>query len=96
MTDISEFLLARILENDAGADPRVLAEGLALRAVIRLHRSEAEMCSLCTFDANSYTGERYLYPCLTLIALARPYVDHPDFDQRWSWSRPRLRAARHG
>jgi hypothetical protein len=73
---------------------RVLAECLARRQILEIHRSmtspytEFPHCSMCVNDtgwpATSFDpllGNRF--PCTTLRALALPYSTHPDFDPSW-------------
>lgn len=104
MTTLTEFLLARIAEDEeaAGRLPadghrvadgrvlsvagtgagwpdrwnpvRVLAECEAKRRIVALHPEMLEACQGC--DAESY-------PCRTLLALALPYADHPDYREEW-------------
>jgi hypothetical protein len=94
-----EFLLARTLEDERRAEARlgresgsdlawgyssarVLAECQARRAIIRLHyctdiestdTTWRDQCSVCDVS----------FPCDTLIALAQPFKDHPDFSSGW-------------
>lgn len=71
MLPISEFLLARIAEDEA----RVLAECAAIRAVVEyaeLHMRERYL--------QVFGGEPT--PALCRL-LARPYRGHPDFEVEW-------------
>ena len=56
-------------------DPaRVLAECEAKRAVVGLHPEMLGWCQGCAHES---------YPCRTLLALALPYADHPDYREEW-------------
>jgi hypothetical protein len=96
---LTEFLLARIDADEACATEeqgywtsgslsreftreRVLADCEAkLRIVEELHKPVGEMpfgtdhpvCAAC----------HHLLPCSTLMMLALPYADHPDYRQEW-------------
>lgn len=66
-------------------DPaRVLAEIEAKRMLLDLHAPgemeyvDGDVCMAC-----DVRGEEPFYPCKTLRLLARPFRDHPDFDQAW-------------
>ena len=54
---------------------RVLAECEAKRAVVGLHPEMLGWCQGCAHES---------YPCRTLLALALPYADHPDYDPSWA------------
>jgi hypothetical protein len=90
---LTEFLTARLDEDEADArgddgsptpigmwDPdRVLAEVAAKRAIVEIHYNGApehytERCSPC---------DTVNEPCRTLLALATPYADHPDYREEW-------------
>lgn len=68
------------LRHIARHDPaRVLAECDAKRRIVAIHYNGSDgywpnRCSLCDTQ-----GE----PCTTLLALALPYTDHPDFCEEW-------------
>ena len=53
---------------------RVLAECEAKRAVVGLHPEMLGWCQGCAHES---------YPCRTLLALALPYADHPDYREEW-------------
>lgn len=73
-------------EHIARHDPtRVLAECEAKRQILAIHTSTSE-----EVDHGLRSGEKYWttntepsLPCSTLMALALPYVDHPDFEDEW-------------
>lgn len=118
MSNITEFLLARIAEDEAAArdailerhrvlgtvrgsvpemtlrswpdagapavlvgPERVLAECEAKRRIVELHSGNAEWCGW-TQGGDGVHGE-WEDACDTLLALARPYAQHPDFDPAW-------------
>lgn len=57
-------------------DPaRVLADCEALRKVVELHWADFDECRECHADD---------YPCPTLLALALPWRDHPEFREEWA------------
>jgi len=76
-------------------DPvRVLAEVAAKRAVLDLHQLIQR--DHMVFDPNDESAVRPIeiiptddcnacdgWPCPTLLALAQPFADHPDFDPAW-------------
>ena len=70
-------------EHIAANDPiHVLAQCAALRTVVELHGNDGDgACASC----GSFTtlGYEQRYPCPTLLALAQPYADHPDFEEAW-------------
>lgn len=110
---ITEFLLARIAEDEAvavAAEPheewisvgkiedggmdtadgehvarwspaRVMAECKAKRRIVDEHGDDGGFCATC-HDYYEHDGIRH--PCPTLLALAQPYADHPDYDPAWS------------
>lgn len=114
---ITEFLLARIAEDEAvavAAEPheewisvgkiedsgmgtadgehvarwspaRVLAECEAKRRIVELHSGDAEWCGWTQGGDGTHAdmGD----DCDTLLALAQPYADHPDFDPAWRLTR---------
>jgi len=60
-----------VMDHIARHDPaRVLAECEAKRAVVGLHPEMLGWCQGCAHES---------YPCRTLLALALPYADHPDY-----------------
>jgi hypothetical protein len=99
MTGLSEFLLARIAEDesrvhehaggmahaDALIEPaRLLYECTAKRMILAVHSISPPTPS----TDGSGRGARCAhdgtrYPCLTLRALALPYADHPDYREEW-------------
>jgi hypothetical protein len=72
----------------ARQDPaRVLAQCEAVRRIVETHRG----WHVCPNAGNDgYTdygdgsGDEWEPICPTLLALAQPYADHPDFDPAWS------------
>ena len=55
----------------------VLAQVASLRAVVELHSPRnGYVCHNC-----AVSGDR---ECKTLLALAQPFRDHPDFDPAWT------------
>lgn len=117
---ITEFLLARIAEDEAVAqetmrravaDPytdaaevtlysneaassgspivaatpaRILAECEAKRRLVDEHGDYDGFCATCH---DYYEHDGIEHPCPTLLALAQPYADHPDYDPAWSLTR---------
>jgi hypothetical protein len=93
-----EFLLARIAEDEPLAraqlaagrqhgtswdynDPRrCLAECEAKRRIVAMHSPHAELC-YWSHDSSAVHDDE---PCLTLLLLAQPYTDHPDYDKAWT------------
>jgi hypothetical protein len=73
---LTDFLLARITENEAMAlsagrnRDRALAECWAQRQVVHLHEDPGHPC-----------GEPY--PCTSLRILALPHTNHHDYNARW-------------
>jgi len=64
-------------------DKRILAEVDAKRAVLAVHRDDGDgYCVGCGFTADEERNYR-VDECPTLLALARPYADHPDYRQEW-------------
>jgi hypothetical protein len=90
--NLTEFLLARIAEDEevarleigrrdviltgAFAPHRILAECEAKRRIVELHRIGYDPC-----DAHDASFESI--PCETLELLALPYADHPDYREAW-------------
>jgi Family of unknown function (DUF6221) len=74
---LTDFLLARITENEASAlyagrnRDRALAECWAQRQLVHLH---ADPVHGCRDDG---------WPCMTLKILALPHADHHDYDEIW-------------
>lgn len=60
---------------------KVLAECEAKRRIVDLHSGNAEWCGW-TQGGDGVHGE-WGGACDTLLALAQPYADHPDFDPAW-------------
>ena len=120
MPNLTEFLLARIAEDEAAAhhargllgmdaqwhtaehlrergltiadarhverwsSARVLAECEAKRRIVELHDCVHECIGdgNLTADPNLQDGA-YGGPCDTLLLLALPYADHPDYRDEW-------------
>lgn len=62
-------------EHVARHDPaRVLAECEAKRRIVGLHPEILTICQGCAAET---------FPCRTLLTLALPYADHPDFQDEW-------------
>lgn len=77
---IAEFLDARIAEDEAGANPRMLADAAAKRTILAEHvevlwteawGKKEKTCRICG-------GEEQPYPCVTVGAILSIYADHPD------------------
>jgi len=93
MSDLSEFLLARIAEDEAGCRIAlavvpdhewagfVLAECAAKRAVIQIQPSDTQSCGAYHPQYDTFHPDGH--PNEVLCILATVYADHPDFDQRW-------------
>jgi hypothetical protein len=96
---ITEFLLARITEDEASIDDlvrsgdhswwgevRYMDECEAKRAIVLLHLPSAShrWCITCTDIDALPPNNVEAYPCRTLRALALVYADHPDYDTAWS------------
>lgn len=67
-------------------DPaRVLADVAAKRAILALH-SGVIVCDVCR-DISPYLAAGDSggapWPCDTILLLAQPFADHPDFDPAW-------------
>lgn len=82
---ITEFLLARIAEDEAWADSRNAAECTAKRKIVELHRGWSDdvrgwCCDLC-FQSDA---DPAFSPCGTVAALAAIYSDHPDYRAEWA------------
>lgn len=81
--DYSAEIVGGVQEADgthiARWDPaRVLAECEAKRLIVGLHWTNdptgpAPICDLCLYKP----------PCETVLSLALPYADHPDYDESW-------------
>lgn len=56
---------------------RVLAECEAKRRIVQMH-AKPHYCSGPHIDTNGLND-----PCATVMALALPYADHPDYDEAW-------------
>lgn len=74
---LTDFLLARITENEAIAlsagrrRDRSLAECWAQRQLVHLHQDPVHGC------------REDGWPCMTLRILALPHADHHDYDGTW-------------
>lgn len=94
MTTLTEFLLARIAEDEAAAHDR-LGKG-ALSTSVILQWQQHRVLAEC--EAKRRIVELHAYdwnprglcmacdidgPCPTLHALALPYDAHPDYDEAW-------------
>lgn len=87
---LSEFLLARIAEDEeratrflpAAGPARVLAECAAKRRIVEMHSQDTDRdwCLQGCGMRSGWTG----YPCDTLKALAAVYDDHPDYRAEWA------------
>lgn len=98
-TDLAQFLLARIAEDEhwasesgdgepgtSGYFGRVLAECEAKRRVVALHRDVRRPgWGLIAPHLCSECGADgfAVWPCETLRLLALPYADHPDYHEEW-------------
>lgn len=56
--------------------PRVLAEVASKRSILGEHLIGNDRC-------DEYATSILDAPCPTILALAQPYADHPDFDPAW-------------
>lgn len=93
---VSSGDMAHIARHDPAS---VLADVEAKRRILDLHHpydhrgehGDATFCSECQWDhvndeprIDNQPVEGFgTHPCLTLLALALPYVDHADYDERW-------------
>ena len=99
MSDIVEFLLARIREDEARAnyyDPfgmamgmaRLRAECQAKRAIIEHHELSDQFGTPARICLACTGGGEYNYaeasPCPTLRHLAAVYANHPDYREEWA------------
>lgn len=79
-----------LAEHIARHDPaRVLADVAAKRAILADHHRtpmDPEWCDRCDTGESLDNQVSADYPCPTLLALAQPYAEHPDFDPAWSVS----------
>ena len=96
--ELTDFLLARIAEDEAAAQhrpdelderrrSRVMAESEAKRAVVHVHEEVSGMVregDLSDPELARDARSTLLGVSAALIALARPYADHPDFDPAWA------------
>jgi hypothetical protein len=62
---------------DSQTPARILAECVAKRAIVGLHKVGADQC-----DEHNAMFESI--PCPTILALAAVYKDHPDYRQEWA------------
>lgn len=94
MTTLSDFLLARIAEDEAAArewystgtvdqrrDDFWLAECEAKRRIVSEHGGQPPY-HVDPCDAHDAAGATI--PCDTLRALASVYADHPDYRPEWA------------
>ena len=64
-------------------DPaRVLREVEAKRRTVEIHYDYRGVCPTC-FSLRNQPAQREPYPCDTLMLLALPYADHPDYRDEW-------------
>lgn len=87
---LAEFLLARIAEAEDELSPRdefnrwAWVECESKQRIVEHHAPDpdapdAGLCAICWWD-----GPRaQAYPCETLMLLALPYADHPDYREEW-------------
>ena len=81
MSDLSEYLLDRIAEDEARVrrnerGRRALAEIDAKRRLIALHHISHPCAGPCGYSAS-------WAPCTTMRILALPYADRTDFRPEW-------------
>jgi hypothetical protein len=77
---LTEFLLARIAEDEARARTgRDIRECEAKRRIVDRHSGTDAPCSYCT-DAYGDSAEG---PCPDPMDLAAVYADHPDYRDKW-------------
>jgi hypothetical protein len=87
---LTDFLLARITENESSAlyagahRDRALAECWAQRQLVHLHQDPIHGCR----DDG--------WPCMTLRILALPHADHHDYDGSWRPANTSLRVMSYG
>lgn len=97
MMTLTEFLLARIAEDEAWATlrrgagdwrapiaRRVLVECEAKRLIAALHQTSGDIADHCITGVADYLPTPAPYPCPTLRALASVYADHSDYRQEWA------------
>ena len=84
MSDLTEFLLARIGEDEAAADDSLPDDGTVgtwsrwVKAECEAKRRIMEECADLASSEDVYT-----HADLILRALALPYAEHPSFDPSW-------------
>jgi hypothetical protein len=97
MMDLTEFLLARIAEDEQQAldyfqDDGTVgtwthwmgAECEAKRRIVDEHEVVDGRCCVCLYGIHDTEGLIWArHPCLTLRALALPYADHPEYREEW-------------
>lgn len=98
MSDLTDFLLARIAEDEAGngcygegeyetcfrRSERIERECEAKRRIVEEHyfMPRHESRDFGFEDGNCVTCRKQ-GPCTTLRLLALPYADHPDYREEW-------------
>jgi len=95
MSDLTDFLLARIADDKRDAEGLeddgtygtwshwVLAECEAKRQIVALHTSDGGHECPAGFDSPGDSFVDYTRDCHTLRLLAIPDAGHPDYRQEW-------------
>lgn len=86
--DITVEVEAWAAEHGEPADPRMLAECAAKRALLELHhrnvRDDGDQCAQCGFAEDWEIRENGpTFPCATLRILVAIYADRPGYDPAW-------------
>lgn len=96
MSDLTDFLLARIAEDEAAWGPvclgprrsgktharRHMAECEAKRAIVALHAQCGTGHGYCDDGGHGWGGDEGL-GCADLAYMATPYADHADYRDEW-------------
>jgi hypothetical protein len=53
------------------------------RLIMKMHSPDSGLCITCAHSDDDRSPMPDLPPCRMLVALASPYVDHPDFMPEW-------------
>ncbi len=83
--DITEFLLARIAEDEADVKAGVYTGDVHTRLAAECE-AKRQIVELCGSAAERTRGEASVAGYLAdnvLARLALPYADHPDYDESW-------------
>lgn len=72
-----------VRDHIARHDPAwVLAECDVKRRIVALHAADADFSESCAMCGTADEFPEH-WPCGTLLALAHPYADHPDYQDEW-------------